>query len=58
MMRTVILVGVAVVVVIAVVAIVLGVRDIRADRSLSRGTLSAFCAAGVVAAAVIAYTVI
>jgi len=57
-MRTLILVGVAVAVVIAVVAIVLGVRDIRADRSMSHGTLSAYCAAGVVAAAVIAYAVL
>ena len=57
-MRTLILVGVAVAVVIAVVAIVLGVRDIRADRSMSRGTLAAYCAAGVVAVAVIAYAVL
>jgi energy-converting hydrogenase Eha subunit A len=57
-MRTVILAGVAVAVVIGVVAIVLGVRDIRADRSMSRRTLSAYCAAGVVAAAVIAYAVL
>ena len=58
MMRTVILVGVAVGVVIAVVGIVLGVRDIRADRSMSRETLTAYCAAGVVAAAVVAYAVL
>ena len=57
-MRTVILVGVAVAVVIAVVAIVLGVKDIRSDRSMSRRTLSAFCAAGVVTAAIIAYAVL
>jgi len=45
-------------VVIAVVAIVLAVRDIRAERSLSRRTLVTFCAAGAVAAATIAYAVL
>ncbi|WP_157490154.1 twin-arginine translocation signal domain-containing protein [Frigoribacterium sp. Leaf186] len=58
MMRIVILVGVGVMVVIAVVAIVLAVRDIRAERSLSRRTLVTFCAAGAVAAATIAYAVL
>jgi hypothetical protein len=58
MMRVVILLGVAVMVVIAVVAIVLTVKDIRANRSLSPRALMTFCAAGIVAAATIAYAVI
>lgn len=57
-MRVVILVGVAVTVVIAVMAIVLAVKDIRAERPLSRRTLTTFCVAGAVAAATIAYAVL
>jgi hypothetical protein len=58
MMRVVILLGAGVMVVIAVVAIVLMVRDIRANRSMSRRALVTLCAAGVVGAATIAYAVI
>ena len=57
-MRVVILLGVGVVVAIAVVAILLAVKDIRAERSLSRRTLTTFCVASAVAAATIAYAVL
>ena len=58
MMRVVILLGVGLMVVIAVVAMVLMVKDIRANRHASRRAIMTLCAAGIVAAATIAYAVI
>lgn len=58
MMRVVILLGVGLMVVIAVVAMVLMVKDIRANRPASRRAIMTLCAAGIVAAATIAYAVI
>jgi hypothetical protein len=59
MMRIVVLSAVAVVFVIAVIGIVFGVIDLRSNRTgLSRRTIVALCAAGVVAAATTAYAVI
>ncbi|WAC51583.1 MULTISPECIES: hypothetical protein [unclassified Frigoribacterium] len=53
-----ILLGVGLMVVIAVVAMVLMVKDIRANRPASRRAIMTLCAAGIVAAATIAYAVI